>query len=246
MVIMKDLIKKLGSRGRMDAENRWWVSELLAADCEKALIHTGCEDTLQKWYHWLEDMKKKDEKEEMEEMHQKKVEQMIKSAEGSAGLLHKVTRPTPWSGGAQILKKGEEDVKFLDRCEAKRKEWSIHWQCNEQVQNTQDKPWRNDELRRWEEALARLNESELGKGIKKVQGKDRSGMRRLPSQSSFGLDKRNEWRNCGIYGESGAEWQVAATSMHNDVLPDSEECHELEADCADADVDTLVGSYEGL
>ena len=98
---------------------------------KKAWIHTGCEDTMQKWYHWLEDMKKKDEKEKMEEMHQKKVEQMIKSAEGSAGLLHKITRPTPWSGGAQILEKGEEDVKLLDRCEVKRKEWSIHWQCNE-------------------------------------------------------------------------------------------------------------------
>ena len=98
---------------------------------KKAWIHTGCEDTMQKWYHWLEDMKKKDEKEKMEEMHQKKVEQMIKSAEGSAGLLHKITRPTPWSGGAQILEKGEEDVKLLDRCEVKRKEWSTHWQCNE-------------------------------------------------------------------------------------------------------------------
>ena len=34
-------------------------------------------------------MKRKDEKEKMEEMHQRKVEKMIKSAEGSAGLLHK-------------------------------------------------------------------------------------------------------------------------------------------------------------
>ena len=70
----------------MDAKNRWWVSELLAADCEKAWIHTGWEDTVQKWYYWLEEMKKKGEKEKMEEMHQHKVAQMIKSAEGSAGL----------------------------------------------------------------------------------------------------------------------------------------------------------------
>ena len=74
---------------------------------KKAWIHRGCEDTMQKWYHWLEDMKK-DEKEKMEEMHQEKVEQMIKSAEGSAGLLHKITRPTPWSGGAQILERKEK------------------------------------------------------------------------------------------------------------------------------------------
>ena len=41
MAIMKDLIKKNRSKGRMDAKNRWWVSELQAKDCEKAWIHTG-------------------------------------------------------------------------------------------------------------------------------------------------------------------------------------------------------------
>ena len=54
------------------------------------------EDTMRKWFNWLEYVKKKDEKEKMEEMHQHKVAQMIKSAEGSAGLLHKITKPTPW------------------------------------------------------------------------------------------------------------------------------------------------------
>ena len=66
-------------------------------------------------------MKKKDEKEKREEMHQHKVAQLIKNAEGSAGLLHKITKPTPWRCGAQILEKEEEDVRLLDRCEAKRK-----------------------------------------------------------------------------------------------------------------------------
>ena len=28
-------------------------------------------------------------------------------------------------------------------------------QCNEEVQNVKDKPWKNEELRRWEEALPR-------------------------------------------------------------------------------------------
>ena len=50
---------------------------------------------------------------------------------------------------------------MLDCCEAKRKEWSIHWQCDEEVQNTKDKPWRNEELRRCEEALPRLKEGDL-------------------------------------------------------------------------------------
>ena len=35
MVIMKDLIRKIRSKGRMDAQNRWLVSEFLATDCEK-------------------------------------------------------------------------------------------------------------------------------------------------------------------------------------------------------------------
>ena len=72
------------------------LSELLATDCEKVWIHTRWEDTMQKWYERLEYMKRKDEKEKMEEMHQRKVEKMIKSAEGSAGHLHKMTKPTMW------------------------------------------------------------------------------------------------------------------------------------------------------
>ena len=48
-------------------------------------------------------------------------QQMIKSAEGSAGLLHKIPKLTAWSGGAQILANEEEDAKLLHRCEAKRK-----------------------------------------------------------------------------------------------------------------------------
>ena len=80
----------------MDAENRWWGSELLAADCQKAWTHAGWEDVMQKWYEWLEYMKKKDEKKKMEEVHQHKMEQMIESAEGSAGLLHEISKPTLW------------------------------------------------------------------------------------------------------------------------------------------------------
>ena len=62
MAIKKDLIMKIKSKGSMDAKNRWWVAELLAKDCEKAWTETGWEDTVQKWYEWLEHMKKTDEK----------------------------------------------------------------------------------------------------------------------------------------------------------------------------------------
>ena len=74
--VMEDLLKKIRIKGRMAAENRWWVSELLAADCERAWIHAGWEDTMHKWYEWLVYSKKKSEKEVMEEMHQRKLEKM--------------------------------------------------------------------------------------------------------------------------------------------------------------------------
>ena len=46
-------------------------------------------------------MKKEDEKRKMEEL--QRVNHMIKSAEGSAGLLHKFTKPTAWRGGVKDL-----------------------------------------------------------------------------------------------------------------------------------------------
>ena len=97
---------------------------MLAADCEKAWHHAGWEDTMHKWDEWLEEMKKKDERKKMEELHQQKVNQMIKSAEGSDGLLDKIMKLAAWRGGAKILEKEKEGVRLLDRCEAKRKEWA--------------------------------------------------------------------------------------------------------------------------
>ena len=82
---------------------------------------------------------------------------------GSAVLLHKITKPTAWRGGAQILEKEEEDVRLLDRCEAKRKEWAKHWQCNEVVQKFGGQAVENEELKTSEEALPSLKECGLEK-----------------------------------------------------------------------------------
>ena len=79
---MKDMTKNIRSKRRMDTENRWLVTELLAADYEKAWPNPEEEQTIQKWNIWLERMKKEDDKRKMEELHQQKVSQMIKSAEG--------------------------------------------------------------------------------------------------------------------------------------------------------------------
>ena len=50
----------------------------------------------------------------------------------------------------------EKDARLLDCCEARGKEWATHWQCNEEVQNWEDKQWKNEELKKLEEALPRL------------------------------------------------------------------------------------------
>ena len=50
MKVMKDMTKKIRSKVRMDAENRWWVAKLLAADCEKAWLHQEEEEeAMQRW-----------------------------------------------------------------------------------------------------------------------------------------------------------------------------------------------------
>ena len=63
---MKDMTKKIRSKGRMDADSRWRVAELLAANSKKAWLNAGWEDTMQKCFDWLEEMKKKDERKKME------------------------------------------------------------------------------------------------------------------------------------------------------------------------------------
>ena len=59
MKVTKDPTKKIGSKGIVDAENRWWVAELLAADCEKAWLHPGQEKTMQKMICLVQKMKKR-------------------------------------------------------------------------------------------------------------------------------------------------------------------------------------------
>ena len=59
MKVEKDMTRKIKAKGRMDTNNSWCVSELLAAAYEKAWLHAGSGDIMQKWYDWLPEMKKK-------------------------------------------------------------------------------------------------------------------------------------------------------------------------------------------
>ena len=74
MKTMKDMTKKMRLRGKMNEDNRWWMAELLVVDCEKAWLHPEEEATMQKWYTWLQELKRECEKKKTEEVHQQKVE----------------------------------------------------------------------------------------------------------------------------------------------------------------------------
>ena len=106
----------------------------------------------------------------------------------------------------------------LDRCEAKRTEWAKRWQCDEDVHTSEDKPWKHEEGKIWEEAVPRLKECGLEKESKLCKAKTGVGCDGFHTQGPSGCDEGNERRNRGVGGEGGAEWEMAATSLHDDVL----------------------------
>ena len=155
---------------------------------------------MRQWYSWLYEMKKKDEGKRMEE-HQKLVSRLINSADGGTLLLHRITKPAAWRGGAQIMKEKEEDAKPLARCEKKRKEWADHV------------PW--------------LMESDLEKAARNYKAKTEVGCDGFHPKVSLGLtgETRRE-KSGGILGEGGTVREMATTSLRNDALLDSKEYRE--------------------
>ena len=63
------------------------------------------------------------------------------------------------------------DVKPLARCEAKRKEWAKHCQSDTMVQDHEDMPWRNGELKTLDGDMPRLLEKELQMAAKSCKAK---------------------------------------------------------------------------
>ena len=141
---------------------------------------------------------------------------------------------------------GEEDVRLLDRCEAKRKEWAKHWQCDESVQNMEDKPWKNGELKKLEEALPRPEECDLERASSLYKTNTGVGCDDFHPKVSLHLTyaTRVEVVEFLEKVEQSGKWPQQACTTN--VLLDTKERYEGEAGCAYADVDTLVGSYEGF
>ena len=50
-------------------------------------------------------------------------------------------------------------------------EWAEHWQCGKEVQDQKKEPWRNEELKKLEEGMLRLEESDPAKEAKTHKAK---------------------------------------------------------------------------
>ena len=85
----------------------------------------------------------------------------LDGAEEGAGMLHNITKPRPWIGGAQILEDVFEDAQPLKRAQVKRQEWKRHWQVDTPVQLMNEKHWENTALQDLEEALPPIRAEEL-------------------------------------------------------------------------------------
>ena len=91
MEFLEMIIKRIISAGRMDAHS-WWVSELPAIDCAMVWLKLEAEELMNKWLGWLQkEMQKKGEKKGDLEGYRRLVGNIIASAEGCTGFLHKVT-----------------------------------------------------------------------------------------------------------------------------------------------------------
>ena len=76
----------------MDAHSSWWVSELPAIDCAKVWLKLEGEELMNKWLGRLQkEMQRKGEKKGDLEGCQRRVGNIISSAEGCTGFLHKLT-----------------------------------------------------------------------------------------------------------------------------------------------------------
>ena len=141
---------------------------------------------------------------------------MVKSAVGCAWLLHGITKSAAWKGGVQISKKEQEDARPMDRCEENKKALAWHWQCDEDEQSLNEKPWKNEELKKEEDALPRLGESDLEKASRIYKAKTGMGCDGFHPKGSLGLDKRDNRGRVEFLEkvEQSGKWpQQACTTM---------------------------------
>ena len=95
--------------------------------------------------------------------------------------------------------------------EDNRKEWAKHWQCNTEVQDLEDKPWRNGELRSLEEGLTRLKEEHFEKAATSYEAA--TGVLQSSRQTCRGKPEDNLWNSSKKVKHCGRWPQQACTTM---------------------------------
>ena len=91
-----------------------------------------------------------------------------------------------------------------------------HWQCDEEIQNMQNKPWRNEEFKECEEALPRLKEGDLEKASRLYKAKTGVGCDGFHPKVPLDLTKetRGEIVKFPEKVEQSGKWpQQACTTM---------------------------------
>ena len=132
-----------------------------------------------------------------------------------------------WNASLDEVARNAKTVKGY---EEKRKEWAKHTE----VEELKDKPWRSEELRSLEEGLPRLKGEYLEKAATGV------GCDGFHPTIPLELSTKQERKSWTFLNMWNSVWD-AATHLHDEVLPDSQEFHEWAAHCPFAAHDSLVG-----
>ena len=91
-------------------------------------------------------------------------------------------------------------------------------QCDESAQNMEDdKPWEN-------EGLKKIRASH--KASRPYKAKTGVGCHVFHTKVPLGLAKGTRGEIVEFLKMVGTKWKIAATSLHDDVLLDGEDCHE--------------------
>ena len=123
----------------------------------------------------------------------------------------------------------------------KRQEWAKHRRCDSEVRSLEDKPWRNDVMRSLEEGLPRLKVDRCERAARSYRATTGVGCAGFYPEAPLRLPKEILGRNCEVLRGGRPVWEMAATSLHDDVLPDSEERHERTHHGACSHPDGMVG-----
>ena len=84
----------------------------------------------------------------------------------------------------------------------------------------------NEELKRLEEALPTLKECDLEKVSKLYKAKTGVGCDGFHPKVLLDLPEETRGEMVELLEKGGTKWNVAAACLHDDVLLDTEECHE--------------------